>query len=233
MSRASIYEDGTYLSRNPTWDVGDSAWKARQIVAILRRNAVEPSTVCEIGCGAGEILNCLAAEYGDAVAFSGYEISPQALEMCRTKEKGNLHYYPAAALDESAEASDVAMAIDVVEHVEDCFAFLRLLRARGEYKILHIPLDLSVQSVLRSSPILETRAAVGHLHYFTKETALAILQDTGYDVVDHSYTSWSLDLPSRGWKAGLARVPRKLVFAVNQDVAVRVLGGFSLMVLAK
>lgn len=48
-------------------------------------NKIAPSTMCEIGCGAGEILNCLSNEYADNVIFSGYEISPQAFAICKNK----------------------------------------------------------------------------------------------------------------------------------------------------
>lgn len=58
------------------------------------------------------------------------------------------------------------------------------------------------------------------------------LKDTGYEVVDYFYTNGS-ELPNRGWKADLLRIPRKLLFSLNQDLTVRILGGFSLMVLAK
>ena len=99
--------------------------------------------------------------------------------------------------------------------------------------IFHIPLDLSVQTVLRSSPIIKARQSVGHIHYFTKETALETLKDTGYEIVDYFYTGGSLELPNRGWKANVLRFPRKLAFSVNKDLAVRLLGGYSLLVLAK
>jgi hypothetical protein len=229
----SIYENGTYLSKNPAWHEEDSSWKARQIGSILRQNNIHPATVCEIGCGAGEIINCLAGDYDANVNCSGYEISPQAFEICKTKEKRNLHFFFGDLLDEEEGLFDVVMAIDVFEHVEDYFGFLRKLRTRGEYTIFHIPLDLSVQTVLRSSPILTGRASVGHLHYFTKETALATLRDTGYEVVDYFYTRGSLELPNRGWKAKLLKLPRKLLFSIHRDVTVRILGGFSLLVLAK
>jgi hypothetical protein len=65
------------------------------------------------------------------------------------------------------------------------------------------------------------------------EIALAALKDTGYEVVDHFYTSSSLDTPNLNWKARLMKLPRKLLFALHQDLAVRILGGYSLMVLAK
>jgi len=233
MNTSMIYEDGSYLEKNPTWHQEDSPWKAKQIAKILRANNVNPSTIGEIGCGGGEILNCLANDYGDKTVLSGYEISPQAIEICKKKEKQNLQFFLKDFLDEGEPTFDVAMAIDVFEHVQDYFGFLCKLRKKGTYKIFHIPLDLSVSAVLRSSPILKARSSVGHIHYFTKETALATLEDTGYEVVDYFYTSGSLDLPNRGWKANLLKLPRRLFFLFHPDLAVRILGGFSLLVLAK
>jgi cyclopropane fatty-acyl-phospholipid synthase-like methyltransferase len=200
---------------------------------MLKRNGIAPATVCEIGCGAGEILNCLAHDLGYAAVFHGYEISPQAFEICRKKEKPNLHFFREDLLEKEGPVFDVVMAIDVLEHVDDYFGFLRKLRVKGTYKIFHIPLDLSVQAVLRSSPILTARSTAGHIHYFTKETALATIKDTGYDVVDYFYTCGSLDLPDRGRNAGLLKLPRKFLFSLHQDLTVRILGGFSLLVLAR
>lgn len=93
--------------------------------------------------------------------------------MCNRKVRHNLRYFHKDLLDESESGFDVVMAIDVFEHVEDFFGFLRSLREKGTYKIFHIPLDLSVQWVLRSSPLIKQRLSVGHIHHFTKETALA------------------------------------------------------------
>jgi ubiquinone/menaquinone biosynthesis C-methylase UbiE len=67
----SIYETGEYLERNPSYHVEDSAWKARQILEMIRRNALEPRTVCEIGCGAGEILKQLQSSMPADTEFSG------------------------------------------------------------------------------------------------------------------------------------------------------------------
>lgn len=233
IDRKSIYEDETYLRNNPTWHAGDSAWKAAQIGRMLRKNGVNPLSVCEIGCGAGEILNCLADDYDTNVQFSGYEISPQAFAICKKKERLNLHFFLEDLLAATVPSFDLVAAMDVFEHVEDYFDFLRRFRTKGTYKVFHIPLDLSVQTVLRNTPILKNRLSVGHLHYFTKDTALATLQDTGYEVLDFFYTSGSLELQNRGFKANLLKLPRKLLFSIHQDLTVRVLGGFSLLVLTK
>lgn len=229
----NIYEDGTYFEAHPNWHEEDSAWKAKQIEEILRRNGIAPLSLCEIGCGAGEILNCLASSLGEQTVLCGYEISPQAFEICRKKQKRNLEFFLRDLFQETEKRFDVVMAIDVIEHVEDYIGFLRKLRLHGNYKVFHIPLDLSVQTVIRSAPIMRSRSAVGHIHYFTKETALAVLRDTGYEVIDVSYTAGSLELPNRGWRANLLRLPRRLAFALHQDLTVRILGGYSLLVLAK
>jgi len=229
----NIYEDGIYLENNPKWHEEDSPWKAKQITKMLNKHNIIPLRVCEVGCGAGEILNCLAKNSKDGFLFYGYDISPQAFEICSKKEKHNLHFFLKDLFDEEGLTFDMVMAIDVFEHVEDYFGFLRNLKDKGIYKIFHIPLDLSVQWVLRSSPILKGRSSVGHIHYFTKETALATLKDTGYEVVDYFYTNSALELTNRGWKANLMKLPRRFFFSLHHDLAVRILGGFSLLVLAK
>ena len=135
----------------------------------------------------------MTQSYGENVDFSGYEISPQAFSICKKKEKPNLKFHSQDLFLEENARFDVVMAIDVFEHVEDYFGFLRKLRPMGTYKVFHIPLDLSVQTVFRSEPIMKGRREVGHIHYFTKDTALATLNDTGYQVIDYAYTSGSLD----------------------------------------
>lgn len=228
-----IYENGTYLDNNPSWHAEDSPWKARQIRSIIERNSLTPKRICEIGCGAGEILNQLSVQYLDNIDYFGYEISPQAFELCNKKSKDNLNFKLTDLLKDNDAYFDIVMAIDVFEHVEDYFAFLRKLKEKADYKIFHIPLDLYVLTILLSSPIIKWRKSVGHIHYFTKETALETLNDTGYEIIDFFYTGGSLELPNRSWEANLLKIPRKLAFSINKDLAVRLLGGYSLMVLAR
>ncbi len=229
----NIYTDGQYYETHPEWHTGDSAWKANKILNILQKNKLNPKSICEVGCGAGEILNQLHRQMPSEVTFDGYDISPQAIELCESRRKERLSYHNGNFLEMDTPSYDLVMAIDVFEHVEDYFGFLRTLRTKGDFKLFHIPLDLSVQALLRNQPILLVRQTVGHIHYFTKDTALATLQDTGYTIQDYFYTAGSFDLPAHSFKTKLARFPRKLLFQIHPDFAARVLGGFSLMVLAR
>src|SRR5258705_914363 len=124
----TIYSDGTYLRNNRDWHVDDSPWKAKHVAAMLERHAIVPSTVCEIGCGAGEVLRSLATRLEPGTRFFGYEISPDAYDICARKSDERLSFRLGNLL-ESDEHFDVAMAIDVFEPVRDYFGFLRKLRA--------------------------------------------------------------------------------------------------------
>jgi SAM-dependent methyltransferase len=234
-SDATMYQDGEYQRNNPGWHAEDSPWKAGHIASLLKKHEIEPRRVCEVGCGVGEILVNLLPKFPASTQLTGFEISAQAFAVCRSKATARLHFSNANPFDQlnsDDQPFDVAMAIDVFEHVEDYLGFLRQMRGLARHKIFHIPLDLSVQTVLRGNPIRRVREIVGHLHYFTKETALASLQHAGYSIVDFRYTAGSLELPNRGWKASAGRLPRQLLSAVNPDLCVRILGGYSLLVLA-
>lgn len=226
----NIYEDGTYLKSNETWHVEDSPWKARQIAAILKRHAITPGSFCEVGCGAGEILKQLSNIFPSA-NFMGYELSPQAFEMCKSRESERVSYCLKNICAEDI-FYDCLLCIDVFEHVEDYIGFIRLLKSKAVYKIFHVPLDISVWSILRSS-LMSSRLIVGHLHYFVRETAIATLTDCGYEVIDCLYTKPIDDFPAKTLRAKIIRLPRRILFALAPHFAARLLGGFSCLILAK
>ena len=228
----TIYDDGAYLALNPEWHAADSPWKAAKILKILRDNRVEPSSVAEIGCGAGEILVQLRQQMPEHVTFSGYDISPQAYALASHRTTHRLSFYQVDVLATETPLWDVMLCIDVFEHVEDYMGFLRALRDKARYTVFHIPLNLSAQSVFRGAPIMTGRRKVGHIHYFFKDTALATLEDTGYRIIDHFFTLAAVERPPSTVKNRLMRIPRRLAYAIDVDFAVRVLGGSSLMVLA-
>jgi len=228
------YVTKEYLDNNPTWHVEDSPWKAEQILKIFRRNNLQPNSICEIGCGAGEILRQLLLQMDSNTTFVGYEISPYAFELCLQRKTERLDYKLSNLFDDTAAYYDVVMAIDVFEHVEDYFGFLRNLRNKGKYKIFHIPLDMTARDVFKMIPIMNSREKVGHIHYFSKDTALAALRETGYEIVDCFYTAGEIDLAtSKTLKSFLLKIFRKIGFKIKKDLTVRVLGGYSLMVLTK
>ena len=85
-SKKSIYQTGEYVERNPTYHVEDSSWKAGQILKLIEKHELRPLSICEVGCGAGEVLRQLQLSLPAQTEFFGYEISPQAFALCKARE---------------------------------------------------------------------------------------------------------------------------------------------------
>lgn len=227
---SGIYADGSYLEKNATWHAEDSPWKARQILNMLNSNQLTPQTVGEVGCGAGEILHQLSLSMPDT-AFCGFELSPQAYELCKTRESEMLSFRCNDILEQDV-FFELLLCIDVFEHVEDYLGFLRGIRSKGRFKIFHIPLDVTVASVANAT-MTRTRDAVGHLHYFTRESALATLVDCGYEIVDEAYTLIFDHLKKPGLRGRLSQSVQRNLYKIAPHWAVRLVGGCSLLVLTK
>jgi SAM-dependent methyltransferase len=227
------YVNQEHLEKVPEWHTEESPWKVRHIRQLLERNQLSPKGICEVGCGFGEVLRLMQNDMSEECEFWGYEISPVALEQAEKQANSRLHFKLADFTRESTAPFDLLLALDVVEHVADYLGFLQEIRPKGQYKIFQVPLELSVQTVIRHRALLKQRDSMGHLHYFTKETFLRSLEDCGYEVIDYVYTSSSLELPTHVLTTKLMKVPRQLLSAANKDLAARVLGGYRLMVLAR
>lgn len=245
---SDFYTSDEYLAKNPDWHVSAAPWKSRAVLEMIKRHNLKPKSVCEIGCGAGEILRILQDELDPDCEFLGYDIAPQAIEMAKQRENARLHCKLGDFMTEEKGFFDLILLVDVLEHFENCFEVLREIKSRSTYKILQLPLDIAAVPVILNE-LIDYRHTTGHLHFFTKDIALEILRDAGYEVVDHFYSMRDLEFWS--W-AKLKRrpyllpimilklirrllyyIPRKLLFAINQDFAVRLMGGWRLMVLIK
>lgn len=232
MSSPTLYIDGEYLAKNPAWHVEESAWKALQILCMLRQNGITPKTVCDVGCGVGEVLKRLQTGLGTDCAFTGYDVSPQAIDLAKTRATDKIRFELGDFEGKTVDYFDLILVLDVIEHLPDYFSFLQKLVKKGRYKIFHIPLDLSVQTVFRRNGLIKRREMYAHIHYFSKETALRTLEEAGYEILDYFYTPRSIEFGASPGQM-LLKLPRRLLFSVHRDFAARLLGGFSLLVLAQ
>ena len=217
---------------------------------MIARNKIDAETICEVGCGAGEILRILQENMKSECVFWGYEISPQAFELCKSKANEKLHFKLLDITQESNVYFDLILLMDVLEHMEDYFNFLREIKQKSTYKIIQLPMDISVRSVLCGN-LISYRSTYGHIHYFTKEVALQMFRDLGFEVIDYFYTADSVTLtevevqeikrnPRKRLRKLLGRIkrgilysPDKLLFAIHQDLFVRIMGRRRLLILVK
>ena len=235
---SNIYETEEYLNATgKTWHFEDSPWKAAQILRIIRDNGIQPKNIAEVGCGARQILVELSKqEYLKDCQFEGYDISLQAIELCE-KDTKNCDFFLQDIFtgeNDNTQKFDILLVIDVFEHVPDYMGFVEQCRLKASYKIYHIPLDIHVSSVLRNA-FIRNRYSIGHLHYFTADSALATLKDTGHEIVDYFCTSGSFGvfLQHPSIKTAIANGPRWFFSKFSLPFTARVFGGYSLLVLAK
>lgn len=229
----TMYTDGTYLQHNKDWHQSESGWKSAKVIDAIRKNNLKPSTVCDVGCGFGWILKNLNESFKDpSIMYSGYDIAPEAIKGSAQNAAPNISFFNKNILEEQVNF-DLVMALDVVEHVEDCFTFLRELRNKATYKLFHIPLGLFMLKVLFPQGFLKERRDHGHIQYFNKEIVFALLKETGYTIIDWEFLPKRLEVPNPGKLAEMLRLPRKIMYKLNKELAARILGGFSLSVLAK
>ncbi len=232
----NIYTSGQYLDVTQTWHAEDSPWKARQIKKIIDKNEIHPRNIAEIGCGSGAILNELSKlPELQGIDFSGYDISPQAIEIAKQLDNKKIEFFQEDLLSEdNATNFDILMVIDVFEHVPDYMGFVSKCKTKATYKIYHIPLDIHVSSVIRNA-FIRNRYTIGHIHYFTADSALSTLRDTGHEIIDSCYTNGAFGVFKEHptIKKALANLPRWLFSKFSLPFTARLLGGYSLLVLAK
>jgi SAM-dependent methyltransferase len=222
----SRYLDGRYAdATGGSWHREDSPFKAHQVLSVLRRLDITPATVCEIGCGAGGVLAALQSELDPQVQLVGFDISPQAIEMAGNLANDRLTFRCEDPLGDS-DRYDLVLLLDVVEHIEDCFGFLRRARLKGDIKIIHLPLAISLATVFRQQRIVDAWRKVGHIHQFSLATALEAVRYSGLEILDWQLTPGALEAPQRSLRTRLANLPRKIVGAFGARYAQQLLGGY-------
>jgi SAM-dependent methyltransferase len=232
---SDIYNNGEYISKNPSWHEEDSPFKAKYIHKMILENNLDFSSIVDVGCGSGTVLGCIRSLLGRSdVRLQGFDVSEEAIALASEKPELAGIDFKSGDFFESSEIFDILMANDVFEHVPDYLGFLEKSKQRAKYKIYHIPLDLHVSAALRDSYI-KGRISVGHLHYFSERTALATLADTGHKVLSTKLTPGAIELyrhhPS--FRRAVANLPRMLVGAINENMSARLFGGYSLLALTE
>jgi|GEM_PF-5256771 len=114
-------------------------------------------------------------------------------------------------------------------HAEDS-----LWKAEHIYKIYHIPLDLSVSSVLNDS-FIKDRRNLGHVQYFSFQSAIACLQDTGHVILDYFFKDVGMYYyeQSLTLKRTIANLPRRILAFFNIALAAKIFGRYSIMILTQ
>jgi SAM-dependent methyltransferase len=225
-----IYDDGSYLELNKSWHQEDSPYKAKLVLRAISRNGIEFASCADVGCGAGLVTELLAKDFPSA-RFDGFDLSNDARAFWTVRQALTNLVYRSEDIFDSEQNFDLVVCLDVFEHVEDYFGFLKNLRTKGKYFVFNIPLDMNVMKILTPG-IKFAREEVGHLHYFNRYTALRTIADTGYKIHDSYLSSGFTSTMPRNVRQAAILPIRLLALLLGKRLASALFGGISLVVTA-
>lgn len=225
------YSDGSYAEVNQHWHSVDSPYKFGLVNRAIERNNLRFATCADVGCGAGLVTELAAQHYPNS-RFDGFEPAPDASTFIDDRANvDNLKFFKRDFFGTS-NVYDLALCLDVFEHVEDYYSFLRKLREKADVFIFNIPLDLCVIKAATNG-IGKVREEAGHLHYFNDFTALETLKDCGYTVEDAQFSAGFIGTPTSNLRQRLIYPVRLVSLLFGKKIASRLFGGFSLVVVAR
>lgn len=225
-----IYNDNTYLQKNPDWHSSDAPFKVNEVLKLLSEYPISINSICDIGCGTGEILVQLAKNLSPNIKMIGIDISLDAISIAKAKETTQLHF-ECIDVTEKEDDFDVLLVMDVIEHLPNYFQFLENIRLKGRYTIFHIPLDMCLWSLMREQMLIESKDRVGHIHNFTEDFIKSILSDYGFSIKAQRYTPPGFEV--KNIKQKITNTIRKMLFLVNKNIASKIMGGYSILLLTE
>ena len=125
--------EGKYRSRNPIVRRLVGRFLAHVATAVAR---ARPRSVLEVGCGEGAVLEYLA-DRNPGTRFDGLELDPAALARARRRcprtslLRGDVYTLPFAA-----QAYDLVLCLEVLEHLPDPGRALREIRRVARHGLL-------------------------------------------------------------------------------------------------
>lgn len=228
---SDTYTSGRYWQEHePEHD--SSAFKVQLAIEALERAGISwPAEVrlADLGCGNGTFLKALC-DHLDINQISyyadGFDIAPNAIEFA-SRKYGSLHLKFHLSDSSSIKATyDIIFVNDVIEHVENPYAFLRNMQGKARLYLVHLPIEVSISHLLVGRPIASYRR-FRHVHFFSADSARVLFQEAGFDI---KYRFWSVG--SKTLNRYPARLPIRLMrwirflsYWISPEFTSKVFGG--------
>ena len=192
------YDDVYFYQTHRRWFEHPNASLFKQISDSIPQG----SSVLDVGCGRGDLLRFLRSRRPD-LQLTGVDFSANSAEGIRFLQGDVL------TLD-IPERFDYVIALAVIEHVPDCFAFANRLRQlaspRGAVVVMTINESSVLYGLARAGRALGINLAFNrlysrhHLHHFTRQSLCKVLESCGLKVskqIMHNAPLRAMDMPVR------------------------------------
>ena len=198
----TFYLTDEYILKNPTLHVEDSSWKVSKITPLLDEfidlHEADSLNLLDVGGGAGMVL----AEVGGYLESAGLKVnkyavdlSPQMLEIQkkRNPDLKNILEEDICKTSLGDKAINLALLIDVLEHVYDPAAALKEVRRIADYFILKVPLEnnltLNLLNLASGGRVRESLiGSIGHIHSYHSYSLRRLVSKHGGRIIDCRFT---------------------------------------------
>jgi len=197
-----FYTTGEYIEHNPTLHEEDSAWKTYKLLPFvdkfLKENTSRKASILDVGGGAGLILKAIS----EHIEKNGRKVQQYALdlsaEMLKVQKKNN----PRAKMIQgnikkttfADKQFDLALMIDVLEHIPQPEEALKELQRISKYAIFKVPLESNLHDKLMNfatkgrhrKRIIES---IGHINVYNYGQLKRQIEECCGRVVEAKYTN--------------------------------------------
>jgi|SRR3972149_894015 len=224
-----------YIDKNPNMHLHDAKNKAAQIDNIIPSN-IMVSSMLDIACGAGlvtiEMTKMIRPKY-----VVGIDISRKMIRKAGELDKNKIINWKAVDIFKYRHKTkfDLVTCIDIIEHINDDFGFLKKAAGMGKYIVIRTPLEDSLFSkMLRRKKIFDTwkdtEKRYGHIHHYDEKKLLKLIRRSELVVIKET----SVPMPRRSkliWE--IFRILFYPISIISMEMMVRISGGFKIYLLSK
>tara|TARA_S200000501_G_C20857470_1_gene758316 strand:- start:2772 stop:3281 length:510 start_codon:yes stop_codon:yes gene_type:complete len=133
--------------------------------------------------------------------------------------------------------SDLIICADVFEHIYDYTDFLKKLLTDSRYFLFHIPLEISLLTLIRKDSFFRYNfSTIRHIHFYTKYTALLLLEYCVFKIIDNFFAKNRIEYFNKNkisFKRELDMFPQCFIDKLNEYLSCSIFSGYSLVFLCE
>lgn len=180
----SFYEDayrtGLDGEKYGRWRDLNAVTKADHVVEVAHAAGLNVSSVADVGCGDGALLDHLSKR-GFGETHVGYEISSSAVTLAAGRAGvTEAHLFDGSSIPVPDGTYDLAIASHVIEHVAAPGTLVREMARIALSVFIEVPLEANVSAARASARALSREA--GHLHRYSRRDVHRLVDDAGLEI---------------------------------------------------
>jgi|SRR3989344_3045467 len=198
-----IYEDGTYIKKNPSLHIEDSKWKSQVLIPFidifLKEDNKNNIKILDIGGGAGLILKSLSdyiiKEHNKKTKLFALDLSSYMLDIQKKNNPDLIKTFNMDVRDINLNHKmDLVLMIDVLEHVSHPMVVLNKLRIISNYVIFKVPLESNFTLGLLNFLTLgyirrKVIADVGHINVYNLKKLRKEIESNCGEIIHFSFAN--------------------------------------------